>query len=438
MPLWPDSHMNAGRAMGTVNLPARSRATAYVSLGNWSQDAALLPFTINTALPAFPLDRATADSSALVTAMHYTFTSRPVGMLWFNARYRSYDFDNRSPVFGVTNTISYDTSVSTFSEGGNSPYSINRKTFEAEVSVTPLRYTALRAGYTRDQDAQTFRFVDSTTEDRLRLSADFTGMNWLTLRGVYEHAERTGSGLDEQVLDDIGEQTSLRQFDMADRTVDRFSAVLMVMPGPSLSFNGHVTVGEDERDPTAFGVLNGDTQSYSIGVDFAARQGVVLGGSYVYDKYATLQKSRQANPGPEFDDPRRDWTTDARERADTFTAGIDLIKVWPRTDIRFAYNYSHGESKYVYGLAPDSTLPPVTQLSPVTNRLQRATLDIRHYLTRHTALGIVYWYDDYRVDDFAQGTQTLNTLAQPSFLMIGYSTRPYTANTLVGRITYIW
>ena len=30
-------------------------------------------------------------------------------------------------------------------------------------------------------------------------------------------------------------------------------------------------------------------------------------------------------------------------------------------------------------------------------------LDGRYFLTRHTAVGLVYWYDHYRCDDFAQG-----------------------------------
>jgi MtrB/PioB family decaheme-associated outer membrane protein len=438
MPLWPDSNMNAGNAMGTVSLPKRSRATAYISFANWSQNEVLLPFTINSALPVIALDRTTADMSAFVTAMNYTFTSRPADKVYFMARYRSYDFDNNASVFGVTQTVAYDTSVSAFSEGGNSPYSFNRKAFDAEISYTPVRHTALRAGYSLEKIAQTFRYVDSTTENTLRLSADLTGTSWLTLRGVYEHAKRVGTGFDDQVLDDIGEQTSLRQFDMSDRTADRFSAIVMVMPYASLAFNGTVTVGDDDRDPTAFGVLNGEARSYAIGVDFVPRDSVALGLSYVYERYATLQRSRQANPGPEFDDPRRDWTTDATERADTVTAALDLIKFWPRTDVRFTYDYSQGDSLYIYGLTPDTTLAPVTQLPSVNNRFHRTTVDVRYYLARHTALGFMYWYDQYRVSDFAQEPQTLSSIAQPSFLMIGYTVRPYTANTFVGRLTYIW
>ena len=48
MSLWPDSNMSAGSVMGLLNLPARSRATAYISVGNWSQNDPLIPFTINS------------------------------------------------------------------------------------------------------------------------------------------------------------------------------------------------------------------------------------------------------------------------------------------------------------------------------------------------------------------------------------------------------
>src|SRR5215510_8683353 len=106
MTLWPDSNLNAGTASGAVNLPGRSRATAYISIGNWSQDNPLIPFTVNSALPVIPLDRATSNAKARVTSMNYTFSSRPVDTLLLAARYRTYDYDNRTPVFHVINTVS--------------------------------------------------------------------------------------------------------------------------------------------------------------------------------------------------------------------------------------------------------------------------------------------------------------------------------------------
>jgi MtrB/PioB family decaheme-associated outer membrane protein len=436
--LWPDSNQNTGSISGALNLPARCVACAFLSIGQWTQDNVLIPFTVNSALPLIPLDRQTSDARARVTSMNYTFSSRPTDMLWVSARYRSYDFDNRTPVLHVANTVSYDTAVAAFAEGGTSPYSLNRKTFDADASVTPLRYTAFRVGYTREAIEQTFRFVDTTTENTVRVSADASGINWLMLRAVYEHGKRTGSGFDEQALDDIGEQVSLRQFDISDRTSNRASLIAQVTPVSSFSLNGSVSAGNEDRPGTGFGLRSNDNRSYSVGVDYVPRPQVSVGAQYTREKYTSLQASRQANPGAQFDDPTRDWTTDGSDRANTFTASMDLLKLVQKTDVRLSYDFSHAESLYVYGLPPNTTLAPVQQLPAVVNELQRATADVRYHFTRHLGAGIVYWFDKYTVNDFAMGTQTLTTIAQPSFLMIGYLAHPYMASTLSGRFTYYW
>jgi MtrB/PioB family decaheme-associated outer membrane protein len=438
MALWPNSDVNTGSLTGSITLPARSRATAYVSIGNWTQNDPLIPFTINSQLPVIPLDRTTAGAKAVVTATNFAFSSRPTSMVWFSVRYRSYDFDNQTPVFHVANTVSYDTSAAPYAFGGTSPYGYKRQTFDADASLTPIPYAAFRVGYTREVDDQTFRSVATTTQDTERASIDATGVSWLTLRAVYEHARRTGSGLDEQTLDTIGEQVSLRQFDISDLTSDRFSTILMVTPISRLSFNASISVGREDRPATAFGLRSNDSNSYSAGFDLVPRDTVSLGVNYTYESYTALQASREANPGAQFNDPTRDWTTDGRDTVHTLTASADLLKAIPRTDIRFAYDYSRAQSVYVYGLAPNTTLPPVVQLPPVLNQLQRATTDVRYHLTRHVAVGLAYWFDTYDVNDFALGPATLNTLAQPSFLMLGYVFRPYTAQTVLGRVTYLW
>src|SRR5262249_18478271 len=255
---------------------------------NWSQNDPIVPFTINSALPTIPLDRLTANAEARVTAMAYTLNSRPADALWLNARFRSYDYDNRTPVFQVTRTVVYDTSVAPFAEGGTSPYSYKRRTFDADASLTPLKYTALRAGYTHEILDQTFRSFDTTTEDVLRLSADATGVSWLTLRGVYEHGKRVGSGFDEGALDDIGEQVSLRQFDISNRVSDRFSAIVQIMPTSSLSLSGTLSAGHEDRSnpqPT-FGLRDNKSRGYSVGIDFVPRDAISLGLEYTYEKYS--------------------------------------------------------------------------------------------------------------------------------------------------------
>jgi MtrB/PioB family decaheme-associated outer membrane protein len=438
MALWPDSNMNAANATAMLNLPWRSRATAYLSVGSWTQNDQLIPFTVNSALPIIPVERATAEAEARVTAMTYSFTSKPSRPLWFSARYRSYDFDNRTPLLNVPSTVAYDASIGSFAGASTSPHSFTRRTFDADASLTPTRHAAFGIGYTREQVDQTFRSFDTTSEDAVRISADATGLNWLIVRAVYEHRKRVGSGFDEQALDDIGEQISLRQFDIADRNSDRFSGIVQITVVSALSFNAMASVGREDRSPSGFGLRSNNNHAYSAGADYVPGDTVSLGIAYTYEQYDALQASRQANPGVQFDDPTRDWTTDSADRAHTVTASMDVLKLWAKTDVRVAYDFSHAMSQYVYGLAPNSTLAPVVQLPKVINAFQRATADVRYYLTRHLAASGSLWFDRYRVDDFALDSKTLATLAQPSFVVLGSLYRPYTASTITGRLTYLW
>jgi MtrB/PioB family decaheme-associated outer membrane protein len=437
--LWPNSNQNDGFVSGFMRLPRRSVATAYVSLGDWTQDQTLIPFTANSALASPALDRPTADAKAHVTATAFSFNTRAIEHVALNVRFRTYDFNNETPIFHVTQTVSYDTNVSAYEPGSNTIFSFDRKTFDADASWTPLTHAAFRAAYTRDNLSQTFRTFDTQHEDWLRFSADATGIKMMTLRAVYEFSNRNGTGFDEQSLDDIGEQTSLQQFDISNRKTNRFSGLVIAQPNSSLSVNGTVFVGTDHRPSDGtFGLQQTDNNGVSVGFDYVPDDKVSAGMSYEYEHYHTLQRSRQASSGADFEDPTKDWTTDGTDHAHTIHASVDLLKFWEKTDVRFGYDFSYATSLYIYGLTPDTTLPPVSQLPQVLNRRHRITGDARRKFTPHLGGSVMLWYETYHVDDFAFGPQTLNTIAQPSFLTLGYLYRPYTATTIQARLTYFW
>jgi MtrB/PioB family decaheme-associated outer membrane protein len=442
--LWPNSNFNAAVASGAVNFAGRSRATAYVSVGTMSQNDPLLPMTVNSQLPVVPLERTTAEAEARITAMNYSVTSRPTNTLWFSARYRQYQFDNRTPVFETANGyINYDTAYTATLVHESEPLGYTRHTFDADMSYSPVTYLGLRAGYSRQQNDRTYRIVEATTEDIGRFSVDLTGVTWLTLRGVYEHGKLRGTPVDTAALVAIGEQPDLRQFDISDRDRDRFSAIVYVMPVSFLSFNGSAGVGRETYPGTTFGLRSNDNNVYSVGADYVPNDKVNFGISYGWEKYSALQASRTSNPLPDptFNDARRDWTDDSADKVNTLQASLDLMKIFPKTELRVGYDLSDARSTYVYGLVPNSTVAAPSQLPPVTNKLRRATVDAKYFLTQHLAVGGVYWYDDYQVNDFALGTQpglALPATASPAIVMMGYQYQPYTANTVSARFTYIW
>ena len=451
MDLWPNTTMNTMSAMGAYNFTGHSRASAYVSLSSMTNNEPLLPFTINSAIASPALTRPSAEIDARVTTMNYALTSRPVNSVWLNVRYRQYEMDNRTDPFVVYNSVNYDTSLVAANKESE-PFSQTRHTFDADATYSPIRYLGFRGGYTREQVNRTYRIVDDTTEDIGRVSMDVTGVPWVTVRGVFEHSKRRGSAVHTDELIAIGEQPSLRQYDISDRDQDRFSTIVTISPFAVFSLNGSVAWGRQDYPGTNMGVQSADSNVYSLGFDYIPRDGISVGAMYGWERYTAFQKSRTANPLPpgaslddptqQFNDPRRDWTDDSKDRVNTFDVSMDLLKVLPRTDVKFAYDYSKAHSTYFYGLAPNTTLTAPVQLTPVVNELQRGTVDATYFITRHLGLGGLYWYDYYRVDDFALNpvqslSQPANS-ASPTLMMVGYFYAPYTAHTLLGRMTYRW
>ncbi len=439
MALWPSSSSNSVSTAGAIKFIGRSRATAYVSVGNWKQDSALIPYTINSAIPPIPLDRPTAEADARITAMNYVVTSSPAPKVRLNARFKRYDFDNRTPEFHLTNYVRTDQAVAASRLGVTEPLGYVRDNFDADASYSLLPFTALRIGYSREDIERTHRYLEKTTDNILRGTVDFTGNSLVTIRGVYEHSRRTGTGLDEEVLDEIGEQITLRQFDISDRDRDRVSAIVQVTPVQQLGFTASIGGGNDRRPGAEFGLTHNTNRVYAFSVDAVPSDGTSFGVSYGFEDYKTVQNSRQANPGDQFLDPTRNWSTDGFERVHTANVSADLLKLAPKTEVRLAYDLSHSRARYAYVLPPNTTLPPVSQLSPLFHELHHATVDARYLLRRDLALGVIYWYDRYRVDDFALDQDILNRVdIATGVLLLANAYRPYRSNMVTIRMTYFW
>ena len=439
--LWPDSSAHTFSASGSANLPARSRATAYVSVGSWLQDADLVPHTINTAIQPIPLPRDTAEGEARIVSMLYRVSSRPTPTLWLSGQYRLYDYDTRTPHFAVGQYVRLDGNAATSATGGSEAFDLTRHFVDLDASFTPLRFVAFRAGYGRESDDRTYRVFETTVENTVRASVDSAGLSWGSARLQYDYSKRTGDGLDEQVLSDIDEQVSLRQFDISDRTRQRVSAILQVSPSSVVGFNASLAVGREKRPAAAFGLQDNDLTSFAVGLDLMPGERVNAGVSYGFENLTTLQRSRQADrppPDPSFFDPTRDWTTDLNEDTHTWTASFELPRITDRASARFMYDYVHSTARYLYERAPNSQIAAPQQLPALANDFHRASADVEYAFTNRVALGVGYRLDKWSVDDFGRSAATLSTPLIPAFVNVLYQWVPYDIHTGFVRLRYRW
>ena len=59
-------------------------------------------------------------------------------------------------------------------------------------------------------------------------------------------------------------------------------------------------------------------------------------------------------------------------------------------------------------------------------------------LSSRLSVGLSYWYEQYRVQDFTLDIDANPALVRGQALLIGYLYQPYTAHTVWGRLVYHW
>lgn len=468
----PSSSFFGVNGLASVKLPRRSRASAYVSIGSLS-DAGdpIMPQTINSANVTAPLDRANVEGEARTNAVNLTFTSSPTRAADFSLRYRVYEYDNRTPEFALTQRVSYDNTPSTLTTAVHTePFSVTRRTFDADARATPTSFLAAGIGFSRLSEDRNHRIFETTNEDVVRVTVDSVGHRWFTVRGRYEHSEKRGEGLDETLLSSIGEQPALRHFDLASRNRDRFTLLASLTPLSMAAVNLSVATGEDDYFGSVFGLRDNSHRVYSLGMDLVPSERTGLHWSYSFERYKALSRSRQANPPTvaselgcvqvfpaptgsrtcQITDPSRNWATDATDRAHSFFLNGEIAKIGGKLDMQVSYDFSRARAFYNYivgavvarTLPPElvvpTTLPEPTQLPPTLSELHRGVINGTYWVTSKVGLGLSYWYENYKVDDFTLDEDANRDLARGQVLLVGYFYRPYTANTVWGRLIVVF
>jgi MtrB/PioB family decaheme-associated outer membrane protein len=439
--LWPSNSAQTVSIGGFTKFAHRTQLTGFLSFGSSKNNETLQPFTINSALPQLPMPRTTTEGDAGIVSTNLNLVSRPQMDWRFSARFRNYDYSNHTPHFSIAQFVSYDTSVSDANTGGPELYAHSRTNFDADATWTKLMPLALTVGYSRNNTGHDFRIFENTGENVFRVTADAAGSQTVSFRAQYENSSRTGSGLNEDLLVQIGEQPDMRHYDVANRNRNKFTGQMDFSPNELWTFSASGGVGHDDFPDSYFGLEQSSFQTFSLGADFRQPDGWGAGVSYNYEHYSGDQRSRSASAGqtpPEETDPNRDWTVNSKERVNYFSIYANPPKIGANTEARFSYDYSYALGTYFYAIIPGGPLTPPNQLPDVYNKLQQLHIDVRHRISNHWSATLSYLFEPFRVYDFALDQSVVNSIVQPSSLVLGYVYRPYTANSFVFGARYLW
>jgi hypothetical protein len=343
-------------------------------------------------------------------------------------------------------------------------FSVKRQNFDADLNLTPARAASIGVGYSRLNEDRDHRIFEATKEDIARVSFDSVGTGDFTLRSKYEHSQKRATGNAAgievhlaEVLGHAGEQPNMRHFDVAERDRDRVTLLGSVMASANVAVNASLAVGKDDyiRDAfipdleSRFGLRDNTHRVFTLGFDAAPAEQAAVAASYSYERYKAFSTSRQANPGPQFDDPSRDWSTDATDRVHSILVLLDLSRINDRVDLQVSYDFNRARAFYDYGTGPvaDRTfpeevvapsLPTPEALPPTLSQLHRTVTDLTYWVSDRLGVGGSYWFEDFQVEDFTLDVESTPNLVRGSTMLLGYLYRPYTANTFWARMVYRW
>jgi hypothetical protein len=480
MALMPSNMMNVVSATGLYKLPGRTTINGTLQLTSQVQDEALIPWTINslinspTVISAFPhlqdLPRPTAEAEARGINTLVNFNARPYRRVGFTVRYRYNDRDVQTPTFDATEYVRFDAVPEEIEEGLSHQYDTSRHIFDANVSLTPVRWGTIRVGYGHEAVERHGRGFSDVGENIFRVSFDAYSSQYFTVRASLDAARRRGEGFvlaesghdeDDVLLGPGGTQPTLRYFDEADRDRVRGSVMLTVMPRDTVDFFVQFSGGQDEymaddsvpvsRPGELFGLHESDVASWNVGVNFHPGETVTTGVSYGRDRYSAFQVSRNANPPPDpsWTDPNRNWSLDNGEGINNFSVYVDLLRTLRNTDIRAGYDYSDSDNSFEYGGPRIAALSAIGQFIPlpnVENTWHRLSADVQYFFTERAGFGAGYYFETFDIVDW----NTIDTGGPVGFapatgepridwlggLTTGYGNRPYTGHSVFLRALY--
>lgn len=461
--LYPSNTAHYLTFAGALGLNKRVHLMASINPGWLRQNDRFTPYTSNSVLQAMtgPLPASSLDGKKTTLAMNYTLVAVPIKHLELKAGFRDYDYSNDTPVRSFTPVQGDFSAPNLTSPVQNTPWSYNRKTFEATGNYYFGKKSSFKAGYVGDWMDRTHRDVSHTLENSFIASLDLVPHRDFSFNVSYRHAVRDPEAYEDEafLLANVSggiteEQVDHRRFDEAARVRDRFDVqaswdvtgrITLTAFGGSTQDDYNRRGGVNRSTPLNFipsttnpyylyGALKDIGNNFGFDADFVVTSAVSVFAEYSREFNHKRMVSRYRVPGSGIangvlvtsncglsgapcDSANNDWESIADDKVDVWTAGSD-ISIGKKAFFTTYYSLSAGNGKVDSRPLGDSTLATgpnkflltgtnaAVAYPQMTNRLHEVVAIFKFNLTKSIMPKIEYRYQQWDNRDYQTSAMT--------------------------------
>lgn len=415
-----------------VDLPGHSRLAGAVGWSFWRQNEQFLPFTLNTAITASNLPAGVTPTSLAALprqslqgevdtfSADQIFASRPTKNFSFNIRYRSYDYNNKTPDILFPGYAAFSESfwrtsiVGTFGTEliENKPVSFHKQNFVAEGTYELTKWLKWQLEYQWEGWDREHRQVANSNENTFGTRVTYKPNNKFDGKLIYRYSDRTPRAYDPGVLEFL----QLRLFDQAKRIRHNANVQWQYAVTPKLGLSGTFSYLRDNYDRNFFGLVRYLQGQGGVDLLYTANEKTTFYANYSRERYSSLLQSitktgapfQQVNPAAPCFTPEcflNRWNREDRNVNDSFGVGITtyIAKNKLFFDANYALSLANDRITTVNPSAVNRTAILNATAFPfpdVKSNYHEVNVDTNYQLKDNLALGFRYIFEPYRLEDF--------------------------------------
>ena len=428
----PDNQFHQIRATGAMQFSPKVRFSGDLAVGRMLQDDDFLPLTINPILAETvtePLPRNSLDGRIDTTALNLTLNVRPLRRLSMNIRFRLDDRDNQTDRDQFV-TLRGDAEAQNTAQDSNRrrfnrPFDYQEQTFKVDARYRLGMRSRLFGSVERKRVERRFSERERVVDNRVTLGwARALDAKWnIQLDG--EVSDRTGSTFNGEIALAEGftpeyaatvpggfiNLPGLRHFHLADRRRHQARARLNYVPAQHWSVGLEAALSADDYRQSELGLTDSTNDSitgqfsYSPSEQWSAHAFARI-ERMTFDQDG--QSIRGFNKLPDAANLERRWLADQSDRVQSAGAGLRWQPVDRNIELEADYTFVRSRSRIDVQTGADLTSAP---LPSVDTSLHSVRLQGHWHLNATTSIGLSWWFERFRSDQFALDGVEVDQLA---------------------------